>query len=60
LGEWWIGLRHNSHKGFGIHGTNAPETIETASSLGCVRMLNAEVEEVAAIAHVGMPVRTVE
>lgn len=60
LGEWWIGLRHGVHKGFGIHGTNAPETLGTASSLGCVRMLNADIEELAAVAHAGMQVRTVD
>ena len=60
LGEWWIGLQHKAHKGFGIHGTNAPDSLGTASSLGCVRMLNAEVAEVASVAHSGMAVRIVE
>jgi lipoprotein-anchoring transpeptidase ErfK/SrfK len=28
--------------GFGIHGTKEPETIGTASSLGCIRMHNGD------------------
>jgi L,D-transpeptidase ErfK/SrfK len=31
---------------FGIHGTNEPEKIGTAVSLGCVRLPNRDVEEV--------------
>ncbi len=31
--------------GFRIHGTNAPSSIGTAASSGCIRMLNHEVTE---------------
>ena len=31
--------------GFRIHGTNAPSSIGTAASSGCIRMLNQEVAE---------------
>jgi lipoprotein-anchoring transpeptidase ErfK/SrfK len=31
--------------GFRIHGTNEPESIGSAASSGCIRMLNEEVEE---------------
>jgi len=41
LGSRWIGFS----KSYGIHGTVVPETIGTAASEGCVRMLNADVEE---------------
>ncbi len=42
LGTRWIGL---SIKSYGIHGTWEPKTIGQASSNGCVRMLNKDVEE---------------
>jgi len=31
--------------GYGIHGTTLPESIGTASSNGCVRMVNSDMEE---------------
>lgn len=37
LGSRWLGL---SIDGYGIHGTNEPESIGQAVSLGCVRMHN--------------------
>jgi LysM repeat protein len=54
LGTRWLALQHTtesgpSFKGLGIHGTWKPETIGTNSSNGCVRMRNAEVEELYAI-----------
>ena len=42
LGTRWIGL---TKPHYGIHGTTKPETIGDKSSAGCVRMLNADVEE---------------
>ena len=61
LGEYWLSLDTNAgHQGFGIHGTNAPETMGTKASQGCVRMLNEDVVEVARIAWKGMDVVTVE
>ncbi len=46
LGTRWIGFKDkpNQH-GYGIHGTTQPETIGTAASNGCIRMLNSDVEE---------------
>lgn len=41
LGTRWIGFFNE----YGIHGTWEPETIGREGSRGCVRMLNAEVEE---------------
>jgi len=60
LGEWWISLDHDLYHGIGIHGTNEPQAIGTKASNGCVRMLNEEVGEVAAIAYKGMVVTIVE
>jgi hypothetical protein len=60
LGEWWIALEHDLYHGIGIHGTNDPGSIGSKASNGCVRMLNEEVGEVAAIAYKGMTVTIVE
>jgi hypothetical protein len=49
LGNFWIGLEGVSgdavgHTGYGMHGTIEPESIGRAVSLGCVRLLNDDVE----------------
>ncbi len=47
LGTRWIGFKDKPNLyGYGIHGTTLPETVGTASSNGCVRMINTDVEEV--------------
>ena len=50
LGPRWIGL---SQKGYGIHGTNSPRSIGKAKSHGCIRMRNADVEELFELIDVG-------
>jgi LysM repeat protein len=46
LGTRWLGFRDTpEYKGFGIHGTAFPESIGKEASSGCIRMRNAEVEE---------------
>lgn len=46
LGTRWIGLKDKPDIcGYGIHGTTLPESIGTASSNGCIRMVNTDVEE---------------
>jgi hypothetical protein len=46
LGTRWMGFkRTRKAAGYGIHGTIEPETIGKAASEGCVRMHNADVEE---------------
>jgi len=46
LGTRWMGLKGTSeHTGYGIHGTTQPETVPGPTSAGCVRMRNADVEE---------------
>jgi lipoprotein-anchoring transpeptidase ErfK/SrfK len=42
LGSRWIGL---SIRGFGIHGTNQPNSIGRKLSHGCIRMHNRDVED---------------
>jgi lipoprotein-anchoring transpeptidase ErfK/SrfK len=44
VGTIWIDL---SKEGYGIHGTDAPETIGYASSHGCIRLTNWDAEELA-------------
>jgi lipoprotein-anchoring transpeptidase ErfK/SrfK len=42
VGTRWIGL---NQKGYGIHGTNAPNSIGKAASHGCIRMKKLDLEE---------------
>lgn len=49
-GAYWLGL---SKKGYGIHGTNNQSSIGKSVSLGCVRMYNDDVRELAGLVPVG-------
>jgi len=50
LGTRWIGL---SLKGFGIHGTNRPDSIGESASHGCIRLRNQDMEDLFARVRVG-------
>ncbi|MGA2216324.1 MAG: L,D-transpeptidase [Bryobacteraceae bacterium] len=50
VGTRWMGL---GYKGYGIHGTNHPESIGHAASHGCIRMRNQDVEELFELVRVG-------
>jgi lipoprotein-anchoring transpeptidase ErfK/SrfK len=50
LGTRWMGL---GYKGYGIHGTNMPNSIGKAASHGCIRMRNHDVEELFELVQVG-------
>lgn len=50
LGTRWMGL---SQKGFGIHGTNQPQSIGKAASHGCIRMAQSDLEELFTLVHIG-------
>ncbi|MBV9037909.1 MAG: L,D-transpeptidase [Acidobacteriaceae bacterium] len=56
LGTRWIGL---SKSGYGIHGTNEPDSIGKAVSHGCIRMRNRDVEELFALVEPGMTVELI-
>ena len=61
LGTRWLGLTpiegtSTGLRGYGIHGTWEPETVGTAASQGCVRMVNPEVEELYNIVPIGTKV----
>ena len=42
--------------GYGIHGTDAPESIGKSASHGCVRLLNADIDKLYDMVDVGTPV----
>lgn len=42
IGTRWIGL---NQKGYGIHGTDDPNSIGYAKSHGCIRLRNADIEK---------------
>ena len=46
IGTRWIGFEDRpGAAGYGIHGTGDPNSIGRMLSEGCIRMLNADVEE---------------
>jgi lipoprotein-anchoring transpeptidase ErfK/SrfK len=53
VGLVWIGL---DEPGYGIHGTQSPETIGYATSLGCVRLTNWDAIRLANHLSLGTPV----
>lgn len=53
LGSRWLGL---SEKGYGIHGTTEPQSIGKQVTSGCIRMRNADVEELYQIVPEGTEV----
>jgi lipoprotein-anchoring transpeptidase ErfK/SrfK len=53
LGTRWMGL---SAKGYGIHGTNVPNSIGKAASHGCIRMRQQDLEELFDLVKVGTTV----
>lgn len=61
LGTRWLGLeasadRREKMTGYGIHGTWAPDSLGKGVSNGCIRMLNAQVEELFDVVPIGTPV----
>lgn len=50
VGTRWMSL---GFKGYGIHGTNQPESIGHAASHGCIRLRNRDVEELFELVRVG-------
>jgi len=57
LGSRWLGL---SAQSYGIHGTTEPQSIGNQVTSGCVRMRNADVEELYAIVGQGSEVVIVD
>ncbi|UCE27170.1 MAG: L,D-transpeptidase family protein [Candidatus Coatesbacteria bacterium] len=61
LGTRFIAIANDSYpRGYGIHGTNEPESIGTAASHGCIRMYNEDVEALYPMVDAGETVVIVE
>ena len=56
IGTRWLGF---DKKGYGIHGTNEPQSVGKAASHGCIRMRNRDVEKFFAMVRVGDRVEVV-
>ncbi|SMB86740.1 LysM domain-containing protein [Desulfonispora thiosulfatigenes DSM 11270] len=54
FGTRWLGL---DIPGYGIHGTNNPNSIGRSVSNGCIRMYNQNVEELFSAIHIGTMVK---
>jgi L,D-transpeptidase ErfK/SrfK len=52
LGKYWLGL---SAPGYGIHGTNAPASIGTFATHGCIRLRADDIDDLFARVEVGTP-----
>jgi L,D-transpeptidase ErfK/SrfK len=50
IGPRWIGL---SKSGYGIHGTNQPDSIGHAASHGCIRLRNRDIKQLFEMVRVG-------
>lgn len=57
LGSRWLGF---NLAGYGIHGTTVPQSLGKQATQGCVRMSNAEVEELYSIVAPGTEVTIVD
>ena len=55
-GDWFIRLKTPPHKGIGIHGTHAPESIGTRATEGCIRLNNENLNILKELVKVGMKV----
>lgn len=53
LGTHWLSL---DLPGYGIHGTWEPDTVGKQESAGCIRLVNADIEELFTLLPVGTPV----
>lgn len=55
-GPWFMRLDTGRHKGIGIHGTHAPESIGTRATEGCIRLRNEDLEQLHSLVKVGTTV----
>lgn len=55
-GPWFIRLCTDPHKGIGIHGTHAPNSIGTRATEGCIRLKNEDVECLKEMVYPGLNV----
>ena len=50
-GNYFIRLKIPGHKGIGIHGTHAPESIGSRATEGCIRLSNDDLERLVALIY---------
>ena len=55
-GDWFIRLATPGHRGIGIHGTHAPESIGTRATEGCIRLNNENLNLLKPLVRIGMKV----
>ncbi len=60
LGRYWIGFWSNGKNWIGFHGTDNPKSVGKAASHGCIRMYNADVEELFKKVSLGTEVKVVQ
>jgi lipoprotein-anchoring transpeptidase ErfK/SrfK len=54
LGARFLGISNDVHpRGYGLHGTNEPDSIGTAASHGCIRTYNEYIEEMYETVEIG-------
>lgn len=56
LGYRWMGISYGGGGSYGIHGNNKPNSIGTDVSMGCIRMINSDVEELFQLISLQTPV----
>lgn len=56
LGTRWMGLSTDRYRGYGIHGNSTPRSIGNEVSSGCIRMINADAEELYSYIPMSTPV----
>jgi hypothetical protein len=60
LGTRWLGFKNTpQHQGYGIHGTEIPDSIGKNMSDGCIRLLNEDVEELFEVISRGTQVQII-
>ncbi|MFQ4144907.1 L,D-transpeptidase [Chlorogloeopsis sp. ULAP02] len=60
LGKYWIGFWTNGKTWIGFHGTPNPESVGKATSHGCIRMYNKDIQELFHQVSVGTSVTVMQ
>lgn len=60
LGSRWMAMKGMNTTGLGVHGTTVDDSVPGYTSAGCVRLHNADVEELFSYARIGGKVTVIE
>jgi len=60
LGRYWIGFWSDGRNAIGFHGTPNPDSIGSATSHGCIRMYNEDIEELFHLVQMDTQVRVIQ